>query len=295
MSEDDLPEWCGQCSRGTRQFGTPDGPQRCPVCHPEAGRPLAQHRRCPHCLQLTAAWDRNPCGFHIAAPERQTETTQEQHMTTAPDGALEAAAAAANKPPKVHAHPDDLAEEWLAEEFEADDSPMGVSYDRETVINAFRAGWDQARKLTAAAYEREQQPKAGRDELRAELAEVSGYHAELLDGILRNAGDEFDADEAADVIAVRYVRHLERQTEQLAVTRERLENLAAGMELSATTSHPSKKSEIERGCAQAVRGIAVLATADEIPAEFEGGATITGAGTDHIAAELLEHKGGLGQ
>ena len=38
--------------------------------------------------------------------------------------------------------------------------------------------------------------------------------------------------------------------------RERLENLAAGMEMSASASHPSKKSEIERGCAEAVRGIA---------------------------------------
>lgn len=38
--------------------------------------------------------------------------------------------------------------------------------------------------------------------------------------------------------------------------RERLENLAAGMETSARTSHPSKKSDIESGCAQAVRGIA---------------------------------------
>lgn len=65
-------------------------------------------------------------------------------------------AIAANKPPKLHAHPDDLAEEWLDEEFEPDDSPIGVSYDRETVINAFHAGWDQARKLTAAAYERAQ-------------------------------------------------------------------------------------------------------------------------------------------
>jgi hypothetical protein len=38
--------------------------------------------------------------------------------------------------------------------------------------------------------------------------------------------------------------------------RERLENLAAGMEASAAASAPGKKSEIETGCAQAVRGIA---------------------------------------
>jgi molecular chaperone GrpE (heat shock protein) len=44
--------------------------------------------------------------------------------------------------------------------------------------------------------------------------------------------------------------------EQLARVRERLENVAAGMELSASTTHPSKKSEIEHGCADAVRQIA---------------------------------------
>jgi cell division septum initiation protein DivIVA len=44
--------------------------------------------------------------------------------------------------------------------------------------------------------------------------------------------------------------------EQLTLVRERLENLAAGMEMSAATSAPSKKSEIETGCAQAVREIA---------------------------------------
>lgn len=44
--------------------------------------------------------------------------------------------------------------------------------------------------------------------------------------------------------------------EELARIRERLRDLAAGLELSASTSAPSKKSEIEQGCARAVRGIA---------------------------------------
>ena len=46
------------------------------------------------------------------------------------------------------------------------------------------------------------------------------------------------------------------ERDRLAGVRERLENLAAGMELSAQSTSPSKKSEIERGCAEAVRGIA---------------------------------------
>ena len=47
-----------------------------------------------------------------------------------------------------------------------------------------------------------------------------------------------------------------RLRELITGTRERLENLAAGLELSAAATSPSKKSEIERECAEAVRGIA---------------------------------------
>jgi hypothetical protein len=43
---------------------------------------------------------------------------------------------------------------------------------------------------------------------------------------------------------------------ELAVIRERLRILAAQFDLSASYSHPGKKSEIEQGCAQAVRAIA---------------------------------------
>jgi len=73
-----------------------------------------------------------------------------------------------------------------------------------------------------------------RDKLRDQLAEAVNPTAE-------------DYDNAAEILQLR---------EQLAVIRERLYNLAAGMDLSARTSAPSKKPEIESGCAQAVRGIA---------------------------------------
>lgn len=43
--------------------------------------------------------------------------------------------------------------------------------------------------------------------------------------------------------------------EQLAGLRDRIDSLARGLDMSARTSHPSKKSEIERGCADALFGL----------------------------------------
>lgn len=40
--------------------------------------------------------------------------------------------------------------------------------------------------------------------------------------------------------------------EQLGVLQDRIGNLAAGLKLSASSSHPSKKSEIETGVADAL-------------------------------------------
>lgn len=60
-----------------------------------------------------------------------------------------------------------------------------------------------------------------------------------------------NAPDAADVRAER-----DEAREQLAGVRERLGNLAAGLELSAGTTEPSKKSDIERQCARRVRDIA---------------------------------------
>jgi hypothetical protein len=47
----------------------------------------------------------------------------------------------------------------------------------------------------------------------------------------------------------------EQLRDQIAGLRESFENLAAGLVLSAGSSAPSKKSEIEHGCARAIRGI----------------------------------------
>jgi hypothetical protein len=44
--------------------------------------------------------------------------------------------------------------------------------------------------------------------------------------------------------------------EQLGGIRDRLDNLARGLDLSASGTSPSKKSEIEHGCAEAVRQVA---------------------------------------
>ena len=48
-------------------------------------------------------------------------------------------------------------------------------------------------------------------------------------------------------------------------TRERLENLAIALNLSAETTQPSKKSDIEQGCA-----LAVLMIAESLGAGLEG-------------------------
>jgi hypothetical protein len=51
-------------------------------------------------------------------------------------------------------------------------------------------------------------------------------------------------------------RERDQLREQLAAIRERLENLAGTLELSASATSPSKKSQIESGCAEAMRMVA---------------------------------------
>jgi hypothetical protein len=64
--------------------------------------------------------------------------------------------------------------------------------------------------------------------LRAELDEEQGYRSDLTNDILLNAPESFDGDEAADVIAVRYVRHLEAEIAEHAEAKPAPE-LAAAM------------------------------------------------------------------
>lgn len=61
MSE--LPEWCGQCNKNTRQINSATGPKRC-ACHPLSRQLLPQYRRCPDCDSVIRKWDRSPCGQH---------------------------------------------------------------------------------------------------------------------------------------------------------------------------------------------------------------------------------------
>jgi hypothetical protein len=68
------PEWCGQCQKSTRQLSTPDGPKRCPACHPLAAKTLPQYRHCPRCLLLIHVWDHEPCGAHQPIRERTGRT-----------------------------------------------------------------------------------------------------------------------------------------------------------------------------------------------------------------------------
>ena len=68
--------WCGICDQRTRQLwlnaaGT--SVQRCPRCHPQRSKPLAQHRRCPECKAIVYHWDNEPCGSHLSpsAPDNR--------------------------------------------------------------------------------------------------------------------------------------------------------------------------------------------------------------------------------
>jgi hypothetical protein len=76
-----------------------------------------------------------------------------------------------------------------------------------------------------------------------------------LDGLTDRAlaGSIITEDEAAEYRKV--IGPGETLREQLTGLRERFGNLAAGLMLSAGSSAPSKKSEIEHGCARAIRGI----------------------------------------
>ena len=57
------------------------------------------------------------------------------------------------------------------------------------------------------------------------------------------------------VVVLRVIDERDDLCEQLGVLQDRIGNLAAGLKLSADASRPSKKSEIEDGCAAALLGI----------------------------------------
>jgi len=80
------PPWCGICDSRTRlvtidlQHGTV---RRCRNCHPQRGKPLAQHHRCPECKAIVYNWDSNPCGSHLtpAAPDKRLPIERIREIT----------------------------------------------------------------------------------------------------------------------------------------------------------------------------------------------------------------------
>lgn len=70
--------------------------------------------------------------------------------------------------------------------------------------------------------------------LRAELTELTDNHNGLIEEILLNAGDEYDGDEAAEAIAVRYVRDLEAGTVRKPVDGDAGEQPAPGVAEAVT-------------------------------------------------------------
>lgn len=117
----------------------------------------------------------------------------------------------------------------------------GARYDDE--MPGIRAAWDAAISAAIAA------------ELEAQLAVARAAFEDLTSqlGEAREVCAEFRSQlETA-------VRENDAYHDKFTGIRERLEKLAAGMEMSASTTAPSKKSEIETGCAAAVRQIAEAA------------------------------------
>lgn len=108
-----------------------------------------------------------------------------------------------------------------------------------------RRPWDAA----ATAAIRHPAATAERDALAAEL---QGVHGEL-----RANGIKGDPENHWAPLLIRMLARERDEARAVAASiRQKLENLAAGLELSAQATSPSKKSDIERGCAEAVRGIA---------------------------------------
>ena len=78
---DPRPPWCGKCDRRTRQIWlNAEGTrvQRCPDCHPQPRKSLAQHKRCPNCKMVIYDWDTGQCGEHESpvAPDRRLPIEQ---------------------------------------------------------------------------------------------------------------------------------------------------------------------------------------------------------------------------
>lgn len=85
---DKRPPWCGICDQRARlRWLSADGTQvqRCPDCHPQPRKPLAQHRRCPDCKMIVYIWDTGECGKHEspAAPDRRLPIEQIREITAA--------------------------------------------------------------------------------------------------------------------------------------------------------------------------------------------------------------------
>jgi hypothetical protein len=122
---------------------------------------------------------------------------------------------AAPELPKVPGHPDDAAEEYLAETFEPSPPNESPGYEREHMIDAYHAGWDKAREQVAKFGKDENgrwrtletQPAPELAEVAAKLAEVAAERDRLraapeqreLDGLREKL--EAAEQEAADVRA----------------------------------------------------------------------------------------------
>lgn len=154
---------------------------------------------------------------------------------------------------------------------------MSTPTPEQLAFEAFQASRAQRRPMMAVTAWTHPAVDEARDDWRAAVkagaADVTAERDALLEqlsiarGALRDISASYDTGTAAHDWAHRALdeiggvkpqppREADALREQLADLRDQLDNLARGLELSASASAPSKKSEIERGCAAAVRGIA---------------------------------------
>lgn len=143
----------------------------------------------------------------------------------------------------------DAVELWLAEAPVDEDMPGNeldrVKTDAQVKLDAHRDEIDRLRDQAQKALAAEGERTAERDQARAELAEIRGFYDNLIEEILKNPGDEYDYDEAADAIAVRYVRDLEltaRRSTALRAACEGLERICMGTADEADSSSIAEKA-----------------------------------------------------
>ena len=96
MTPKPRPPWCRHCDETTRHVDTPDGPARCPLCHPMSPQTPAALRTREAALQAELDEVRRQLAA-LDAPDWGRERTGERHEARALDAARGARARAGSR------------------------------------------------------------------------------------------------------------------------------------------------------------------------------------------------------